>query len=179
MNMLQLLYPEVEQHINYTTIEEKFIWNLILFNMAYSWWGRSWTTLCIGKRKEIIKMNTMVDHELDILPEHLNVFAFWVPCCDVRYDFRIKTMFSSPLSPVVCRGLMSYLRYLCLLAHSGILHILCCVFVNCICFRLVLYCQFLWIVHFVMPRRYSITFICILLKMYIQIGAKVAIKKKN
>ena len=26
-------------------------------------------------------------------------------------------------------GLMSYLRYLCLLAHSGVQHILCCVFV--------------------------------------------------
>jgi hypothetical protein len=30
--------------------------------------------------------------------------------------------------------LMSYLRYLCLLAHSGVQHILCCVF---ICLRLV------------------------------------------
>ena len=30
-------------------------------------------------------------------------FTFWVPCCDVRYDFHIKTMFGSSLSPVVCR----------------------------------------------------------------------------
>jgi hypothetical protein len=30
-----------------------------------------------------------------------NVFTFWVPCRDVRCDFRIKTMFGS--SPVVCR----------------------------------------------------------------------------
>jgi hypothetical protein len=28
--------------------------------------------------------------------------AFLVPCCDVRYDFRIKTMFGSPLHPFVC-----------------------------------------------------------------------------
>jgi hypothetical protein len=43
----------------------------------------------------------------------------------------IKMMFSSSLPPVVCRGggLMSYLRYLCLFAHSGVQHILCCVFV--------------------------------------------------
>jgi hypothetical protein len=31
----------------------------------------------------------------------LCVFAFLVPCCDVRYDFRIKTMFCSSLLPVV------------------------------------------------------------------------------
>ena len=33
----------------------------------------------------------------------LCVFTFWIPYWDVRYDFRIKTMFSSSLSPVVCR----------------------------------------------------------------------------
>ena len=44
-------------------------------------------------------------------------------CCEVRYDFRI----SSSLSPV--GGLMPYLCYLCLFAHSGTRHILCCVFV--------------------------------------------------
>jgi len=59
----------------------------------------------------------------------LCVFTFLIPCCDVRYDFRIKTMFSSFLPPVVVGRLMSYLRYLCLLANSGVQHILCCVFV--------------------------------------------------
>ena len=33
----------------------------------------------------------------------LCVFTFWVPCCDVRYDLRIKTMFGSSLPQVVCR----------------------------------------------------------------------------
>jgi hypothetical protein len=33
----------------------------------------------------------------------LCVFTFWVPCCDVRYDFHIQTMFYSSLPPVVCR----------------------------------------------------------------------------
>jgi hypothetical protein len=33
----------------------------------------------------------------------LCVFTFWVPCCDVRYDFRIKTMFGPSLPSVVCR----------------------------------------------------------------------------
>ena len=36
----------------------------------------------------------------------LCVFTFWVPCCDVRYDFRIKTtfgvQFGSSLALVVC-----------------------------------------------------------------------------
>ena len=31
------------------------------------------------------------------------VFAFAVQCCDVRYDFRIKTIFGLSLPPVVCR----------------------------------------------------------------------------
>jgi hypothetical protein len=31
------------------------------------------------------------------------VFTFWVPHCDVRYDFNINTMFGSSLPPVVCR----------------------------------------------------------------------------
>jgi len=31
----------------------------------------------------------------------LCVFMFWIPCCDVRYDVRIKTMFGSSLPPVV------------------------------------------------------------------------------
>jgi hypothetical protein len=29
--------------------------------------------------------------------------TFWVPCCDVRNDCRIKTMFGSSWPPVVCR----------------------------------------------------------------------------
>ena len=44
-------------------------------------------------------------------------------------------------------GLISYLRYLCLLAHSGVQHILCCVFVF-FYFVLCTQCrQFLWNVH--------------------------------
>jgi len=33
----------------------------------------------------------------------LCVFTVSDPCCDVRYDFRIKTMFGSSLPPGVCR----------------------------------------------------------------------------
>jgi hypothetical protein len=61
----------------------------------------------------------------------LYVLTFLIPCCDVRYDFRIITMFGSSLSPV---GFMSNLRYLCLLRHSSVQHILCCIlFVIVLC----------------------------------------------
>ena len=33
----------------------------------------------------------------------LCVFTFLVPCCDVRYDFRMKTKFGSSLPSLVCR----------------------------------------------------------------------------
>ena len=39
-------------------------------------------------------------------------------------------MCGSSLLPIVCRRLMPYLRYLCLFAHSGVQHILCCVFLR-------------------------------------------------
>ena len=53
---------------------------------------------------------------------------------------------------------MPYLRHLWLFAHSGVQHILCCVFyfacVLCApCFR------FLWIVHYWLPLRYSLAII--------------------
>ena len=55
-------------------------------------------------------------------------------------------------------GRMPSLRYLCLLVHSGLQHILCFCFV---CLRLVcpLCCQCLWIVHFWLPFRYYLTFL--------------------
>ena len=34
----------------------------------------------------------------------LCVFTLWAPCCDVRYDVRIKTMFGSSLPSVICRS---------------------------------------------------------------------------
>ena len=46
--------------------------------------------------------------------QHFDIFTFLVPCC----DFCIRTMFGSSLPPVVCRRLMSYLCYLCILASN-------------------------------------------------------------
>ena len=77
----------------------------------------------------------------------------WISCCDVRYNFRIKTMFGSSLSPVVCRSahvLFTLFVFVC--AYWCPTHIvLCFYFVLCnLC------CQFLWIIHFVLRLRYSI-----------------------
>ena len=48
-------------------------------------------------------------------------------------------------------GLMSYIRYLCLFMHSGVQ-------MHCVVLRLVCHwCQFLWIVHFWLSLRYSLT----------------------
>jgi hypothetical protein len=54
---------------------------------------------------------------------------------------------------------MSYLRYLCLFPHSGVQHILCCVFVLFVFVLLALCCQFFWIAHFLLSLRYSLMFI--------------------
>ena len=52
--------------------------------------------------------------------------------------------------------ILSYLCYMCLFAHSGVQHILCCVFVS---FFFVLYCQCFWVVHFLLSLQNSLTFI--------------------
>jgi hypothetical protein len=70
----------------------------------------------------------------------LCVFTFWVPCCDVRYDFRLYLQ-------LFVGWLISYLRYLC------------CVFVLFVFVLCTLCRQFHWIVHFFLPFRYSLTFI--------------------
>ena len=44
----------------------------------------------------------------------LYIFTLWVPCCDVRYNFHIKTMFGSYLPPVVCRSPLIYIICVCL-----------------------------------------------------------------
>ena len=57
----------------------------------------------------------------------LCVFTFVGPCCDIHYNFRIKTMFGSSLpSAVLYEGSSLYLRYLCLFAYSGVRRILWC-----------------------------------------------------
>ena len=84
-----------------------------------------------------------------------SIMCHYVLCCDVRYDLHINTMFGFLLPPVVCRRAHALFTFLCLLAYSGVQHILCCVFVLFFFVLCTICCQFLWIVHFWLPFRYS------------------------
>jgi len=105
--------------------------------MAFMSWFRK-NSICV-----------IVKHNWQGCP--ITVCTFWVPCCDVRYDFRIKTMFGSSLPPVVCRR-----------AHVlfTLLHI-----VLCFCFIFFIVCTLLSSLSglsiFLLPLRYSLTFIVI------------------
>ena len=68
--------------------------------------------------------------------------------CSVRYYHQLFVA-----------GLMSYLGYLCLFTYSDVQHILCCVFDLFVFVSSTLCCKFLWIVHFLLSLRYSLTFI--------------------
>jgi hypothetical protein len=60
---------------------------------------------------------------------------------------------------LVCRSAHVLFTLLCLFVHCGVQHILCFVFVLFFFVLRTLCCQFLWIVHFWFPIRYSLTFI--------------------
>ena len=62
---------------------------------------------------------------------------------------------------------MFYLHYLCLLAYSGVQNKLCPVFLLFFVVLCTICCQFIWIGHFVLPLRYSLTFFE-LINMFIQ-----------
>jgi hypothetical protein len=110
------------------------------------------------------------------LSEHLrspSVF-WWSPCCSsflflcvLSYYVSLRSVLcvvmSVTISPLkrcsvhlylqlFVGGLMSYLRYTCLLACGGVLF----VFVFCLVHHML---NFFWIFHFWLPLRYSLTFI--------------------
>jgi hypothetical protein len=87
-------------------------------------------------------------------------FTFWVLCCDVRYDFHIKTMFGASLPPVVYRRLMSYLRccwFFLRIVVSNTYRVVClvCFSSSCVPYAAI----FSGLSIFLLPLRYSLTFI--------------------
>jgi hypothetical protein len=69
---------------------------------------------------------------------------------------------------------MSYLCYLCLFAYTGVHQILCCVFALFFFVLFTICCQFFWIVHFLLPLRYSLAFIAHLrVLIYLEISQKI------
>ena len=58
----------------------------------------------------------------------LFVLTFRVPCCDGRYDFRIKTIFGSSFPRVDCSREHVLFTLFVFVWHSGVQPILCCFF---------------------------------------------------
>jgi len=72
--------------------------------------------------------------------------TFRVSCYDVRYDFRIKTMFGSSLPQVVCKKGASLINVICVCLHNVVSNAYCVLFLFCVLCTLC--CQFLWIILF-------------------------------
>jgi len=65
-----------------------------------------------------------VVHHFSFCVVLLCFFTFLDPCCEFRYNFRIKTMFVPFYLQLFVGVLMSYLRYFCIFfVHSGVQHI--------------------------------------------------------
>ena len=60
-------------------------------------------------------------------------FTFWVPCCGVRNDFRIKTIFGSSWPPVVCRRAHTCLIYVICVCLLIVVSNTCCVMFLFLC----------------------------------------------
>ena len=86
------------------------------------------------------------------------VFTFWVPCA-VRYDVRIKRCSVRLYLQLLIEGRISYLHYMRLFAYFNVQHKLWCSFALFFFVLSTLCYQFLYIVHFWLPLRYSLTFI--------------------
>jgi hypothetical protein len=83
--------------------------------------------------------------------------SFMARC--TRYAITGKEPMQKKKKILFVSWLLFSLRYLCLLTHSGVQHIMCSLFVFVLCTP----CwQFLWSVHFLLPFRYSLTFIYII-----------------
>ena len=97
----------------------------------------------------------------DFITKHVPIMCLYV-LRSVLWSplrFRIKWFSVRLYLQLSVRGVMSYLRYLCLFAYSDVQHILCCVFALFSFVSCTLCCEFLWLVHFWLPLRYSLTFI--------------------
>ena len=127
---------------------------------------KSYKSWCLIRSRNCLPFaNTSVGSVLLIF---LVFFCVLFYCVSVRSEFRVvMSVTISTLKRCSVRfyrqlfvgGCMSYLHYLCLLAYSGVHHILCCVFVLFFFILCTICFQFLWIIHFWLPLRFSLTFI--------------------
>jgi hypothetical protein len=88
------------------------------------------------------------------------VFTFWVPCCDIRYDFDITTVFGSSLPTVVCRMAHVLFTFFCGCLCIVVSNTYCAVFLLCLSSSYVPHvASFSGLSIFDCPLRYSLTFI--------------------
>jgi len=133
---------------------------------TFTWLDCIWVTRCLIRRRNCLSFaSTWVHPWLFGGVPAAHIFSFL--CCPIMYLYVLSSVLWCPLRFPHINGSvrlylqlfvgmrMSYLRYMCLFANSGVHHILCCVFFFVVC---TLCCQFLWIVHFWLPIRYSLTF---------------------
>ena len=89
---------------------------------VYQTWLYTWVTRRVSYKKQ--KQLTLREHLSSppallvgsvlliflvfVLSYYICVFSLWAPCCDVRYDFRIKQCSVRPYRQLFVGGLMSF-----------------------------------------------------------------------
>jgi hypothetical protein len=78
-----------------------------------------------------------------------------------HFKIRTRRCLQQCCSPsLICKSAHVLYTLFVFFGYCGLQHILCCVLVLFVFVLCALCCQFLWIVHFWLPLRYSLTFIC-------------------
>jgi hypothetical protein len=110
----------------------------------YVWWPRfyiKYQSLCVY-------------YYLNMFDDPGFVLSCYVSLCSV---FRV--VISVTISAWKRYSVRLYLQLSCLITLFVLVYILCCIFVLFVLILCTLCCQFLWIVHFWLPLRYSLAFI--------------------
>ena len=97
------------------------------------------------------------------------IMCLYVLCCNVSYNFCIKTMFGSSLPPVFCRRahvLFTLFVFVCsiMVPNSYCVVILFCFSSSCVIYV----ASFSGVSIFILPLLYSLTFYLILLSLSVE-----------
>ena len=95
----------------------------------------------------------------DGVQRHFQQYFSYIVVVNFYYDLRIKLLFGSSLPPIVCRRAhVLFTLFVFVFAQRCPTHIVLWFFFFGFFVLCALCCQFLWIVHFLLPLRYSLTF---------------------
>ena len=148
----------------------KWAWSKVYYWQSkvcfFSWplsWNRQWRKI----KNKILRLTWIPEFAQEFLVG--SVLLIWLVflCCPIMCLYVLIYVLWCPHTKdvrfVFTSSCLSYLCCLCLFAHSGIQHILCCVFVLFV-FVMYLVCPMLPVsldCPFLIPPRYSLTFIYI------------------